>query len=49
MYLFLKNIIYVLIFRERGRVGETGREKLVCGCLSQTPPLGTWPATQHLP
>ena len=31
---------------ERGEEREKGRETSMCGCLSHTPPLGTWPATQ---
>ena len=49
---FLKNFIYLLFFRERGREGEREAEKYQCvretsiGCLLHTPPLGTWSATQ---
>ena len=47
--LFLKRF-YLFIFREKGRKGERGREKLRCkrhiNRLPLTcPPLGTWPTT----
>ena len=42
---FLKRF-YLFIFREGKGGRERGRETSICGCLSRTPPLGTWPATQ---
>ena len=44
-FLFLKNILFYFIFRERGREGERGRETWI-GCLSYAPWLGTEPKTQ---
>ena len=41
---FLKRF-YLFIFREKGRE-EDRRETSMCGCLSCTPLLGTWSATQ---
>ena len=33
-FLPLKKRFYLFIFRERGREGERGRERSMCGCLS---------------
>ena len=42
MFLFLR----LLFFLQRGQERGKGRETSMCGCLSRTPALGTWPATQ---
>ena len=47
--LFLKVFIYLLIFRERGREGEGGRETLMCGCLSHAISWGPVSKPRHVP
>ena len=42
-FLFLK---ILFIFRESGREGERDGEKHQCMVVPNTPPTGTWPATQ---
>ena len=37
-----------LIFRERGREGERGRETSMCGCLSCAPNWGPGPQPRHV-
>ena len=42
---FLKDFIYLFIFRERKEGRKRGRATSMCECFLRSP-LGTWPATQ---
>ena len=43
-FIFFFYILLIILDGGEGR--KRGRETSICGCLSCTPPLGIWPATQ---
>ena len=49
-FTFLKIVckdFYLFIFYKEGKGGrKRGRQTVMCGCLSHSTPLGTWPGTQ---
>ena len=49
LQLFFKDFIYLFVFRQRGREGESEGEKHQCACLSCNPYWGPGPQPRHVP
>ena len=50
IYAFLKRILFIYYFLERGEGGrKRGRETSLCGCLSQALGWGPGPQPRHVP